>query len=103
MIGYFTTEKFLPELLYELKNVRAIHGTLVLADGPLQNTVWAHNIWLNPEIISFESISQAVRNLKERGKLWSAYSFDNHQIEVSFAERLVVDKNFSQTRFRRMR
>lgn len=79
MIGYFTTEKFLPELLHELKNVRAIHGTLVLADGPLQNTVWAHNIWLNPEIISFESISQAVRNLKERGKLWSAYSFDNHR------------------------
>lgn len=79
MFGYLTTEKFLPELLEELKNVRSVHGSLVLADGPLQSSVWAQNIWLNPEIIPFESIGQAAKHLKSRGKLWAPYSFDNHR------------------------
>ncbi|WP_373998910.1 SAM-dependent methyltransferase [Bdellovibrio bacteriovorus] len=79
MIAYLTTEQFLPELLEELKNVRSVHGSLVLTDGPLQHSVWAQNIWLNPEIISFESISQAAKALKGLGKLWVPYTFDNHR------------------------
>lgn len=88
MIGYYTSEKFLPELLEELKNVKSVHGSLVLADGPLQNSVWAQNIWLNPEIISFESISQGARALKERGKLWSPYTFEHHRRAQLIQEQL---------------
>lgn len=79
MIGYLATEKFLPELLEELKNVRSVHGSLVLTDGPLQNPVWAQNIWYNAEVISFESITQAAKALKGAGKLWSPYTIDNHR------------------------
>lgn len=79
MIGYLTTEQFLPELLEELKNVQSTHGNLVLAQGPLQTSVWAQNIWLNPQIISFESISQGAKALKDLGKLWALYSFDHHR------------------------
>lgn len=79
MIGYLANEKFLPELLEELKNVRSVHGSLVLTEGPLQNPVWAQNIWQNAEILPFESISQAAKALKGLGKLWSSYSIDNHR------------------------
>lgn len=79
MFGYLTSEQFIPELKAELKNIRATYGGLVLADGPVQSSVWAQNIWLNPEIISFESVSQAGKALKERGKLWALYSLDQHR------------------------
>ncbi|MGZ3772787.1 MAG: SAM-dependent methyltransferase [Pseudobdellovibrionaceae bacterium] len=79
MIAYLTTEQFLPELLQELKNVRSVHGSLVITDGPIQNSVWAQNIWLNCEFISFESITQAAKALKTRGKLWASYTFDHHR------------------------
>lgn len=79
MFGYLTTEQFLPELQAELKNVKSVHGNLVLAEGPIQTSVWAQQIWLNPEIITFESISIAAKELKARGKLWACYAFENHR------------------------
>ncbi|WP_413292700.1 SAM-dependent methyltransferase [Bdellovibrio sp. HCB185ZH] len=79
MIAYLAPTKFLPELQAELKNITAVHGNLVLTDGPIQTSVWAQNIWTNAEIIPFESISQAVKALKSRGLLWALYSFDNHR------------------------
>lgn len=88
MIAYLAAEKFLPELLKELTNVRSIHGNLVLTDGPLQKSVWAQNIWLNPEIIPFESISQAAKALKSLGKLWVPYTFDNHRRAQLIQEQL---------------
>ncbi len=88
MIAYLASEKFLPELLAELKDVRSVHGNLVLTDGPLQTSVWAQNIWLNAEIIPFESISQAAKALKARGKLWAAYTFDHHRRAQLIQEQL---------------
>lgn len=79
MIAYLAPDKFLPELLEELKNIKSVHGNLVLTDGPLQSPVWAQNIWLNAEIVTFESISQAVKTLKSKGKLWACYTFENHR------------------------
>ena len=79
MIAYLAPEKFLPELQAELKNIVAVHGNLVLTDEPIQKSVWAQNIWLNAEIISFESITQAAKALKSRGQLWALYSIDNHR------------------------
>lgn len=79
MIAYLTSEKFLPELKEEIKNIKSVHGNLVLAEGPVQESVWAQQIWLNPEIIPFESITQAAKALKSRGLLWAPYTFDNHR------------------------
>ncbi len=79
MIAYLAPEKFLPELLSELKDVRSVHGNLVLTEGPIQNSVWAQNIWLNAEIVPFKSITEAAKILKSRGLLWALYSFENHR------------------------
>ncbi len=93
MIAYLAPEKFLAELVTELKdidsiNVLSIHGNLVLTEGPLQNPVWAQNIWLNAEIIKFESITQAAKALKGLGKLWALYSFENHRRAELIQEQL---------------
>ncbi len=88
MIAYLAPAQFLNELLTELTNVKSVHGNLVLTDGPLQNSVWAQNIWLNAELITFESISQAAKALRERGKLWCHYSFENHRRSELIQEQL---------------
>lgn len=79
MIAYLAPDKFLPELLQELKSVKSVHGNLVLTDGPIQNSVWAQNIWPEAQILHFESISQAAKALKSLGKLWAPYNFENHR------------------------
>ncbi|WP_374034849.1 SAM-dependent methyltransferase [Bdellovibrio bacteriovorus] len=79
MIAYLAPDKFLPELLEELKDVKSVHGNLVLTDGPLQSSVWAQCIWLDAQIIPFESITQASKALKALGKFWALYSTENHR------------------------
>lgn len=88
MIAYLAADSFLPELQAELQNIRSVHGNLVLTDEPLQNTVWAQQIWLNAEIHQFESISQAAKILKSAGKLWSLYSVENHRRAELIQEQL---------------
>lgn len=79
MIGYLASEKFLPELLKELNNVKEVHGQLVLTEGPVQETVWAQHIWLDVHKVSFESISQAAKALKGLGKLWAHLPSSHHR------------------------
>lgn len=92
MIGYFANEKFLPELQQELKNIVSVHGSLILTEGPLQNSVWAQNIWLDAEIIQFESISQAAKALKSRGKLWAPYTIHHHRRAQLIQDQLLSIK-----------
>ncbi len=79
MIAYLAPEGFLSELLQELKFVRSVHGLLVLTDAPLQNSVWAEQIWLDCHIDTFESISQAAQLLRSKNFLWAVYSHDHHR------------------------
>lgn len=77
--GYLAAEKFLPDLLKELKHVEKIHGNLVITTGPAQKVLWAQNIWENLEIIPITSIGEAVKALKSRAPRWACYSVENHR------------------------
>jgi 23S rRNA (cytidine2498-2'-O)-methyltransferase len=88
--AYLVPEKFLPELLKELKDVQSTHGQLVIAKGLPQESVWAQQVWLNPEIIPIQSIGEAVKALRSRGALWAPYSFDNHRRVQLIQEQLPV-------------
>src|SRR5687768_8438957 len=46
--GYLAQPERLEQLLAELRDVRAVHGSLVLAEGPPQRSHWAQNVWLEP-------------------------------------------------------
>lgn len=78
MIAYYTTPQFINELSIELSDKVATYGHLILTEGELQNSVWAHNIWLSPVYIEFESITQAAKKLRELGKLWTYYPLESH-------------------------
>lgn len=79
MIAYYTTSQFINELQAELKNQVATYGHLVLTEGELQKSVWAHNVWLNPVFVEFESISQAAKKLREMGPLWTYHPHEFHR------------------------
>lgn len=88
MFAYLAPEKFLPELLQELQNVEAVHGNLVLTNGPLQESIWAQCIWYDVEILKFESIGEASRFLKSQGKIWCNYPLENHRRAQLIQEQL---------------
>lgn len=88
MHGYLTTEQFLPELLQELENVISVHGSLVLAEGPVQRSAWAQHIWIDATLVSFDSIGQAVKALKNLGKLWCNHPLAHHRRAQLIQEQL---------------
>lgn len=59
----------------ELTGITHIYGNLILAKGPLQKVYWAQNIWFEPQIIPFSSISEGARKLAALQKLWSFYPY----------------------------
>lgn len=72
-IGYFAPWGFQDLLRKELTDIEEEYGQLIIARGPLQKVYWAQNIWYNPERISFNSISDAAKKLKNVQSLWSFY------------------------------
>lgn len=78
MFAYLAFEKFSNELATELKNNRAISDRLFVSDT-LQNCIWAQCIWHDCEILTVESVGDAAKALKARGKWWALYSFDHHR------------------------
>lgn len=49
---------------------------------------WAQNIWLDPQEITFQSISDAAKKLKELQRLWSFYPYNNVRRGVLIVEKL---------------
>jgi 23S rRNA (cytidine2498-2'-O)-methyltransferase len=67
---YLTKNEFIPELCKELGEVVDIVDNLVLS--PVQNlkVCFALDIWLSPQIVHFQSISEAAKILRQAGKFW---------------------------------
>ena len=72
--GYLAPEGFEEELAQELQGITSRHGRLFFAEGGPQNVHWVQNIWLNPQTLSFQSISEAASLLRALGPLWTHYS-----------------------------
>ena len=61
----------------ELQHIVARYGRLFLAEGPLQKTYWAQNVWTDAKIIPFTSISHAVKQLRNLHGLWAHYPYSH--------------------------
>lgn len=59
-----------------------------MTDGAPQTVHFVQNIWLNPEKVTFTSISDAAKKLRERGKLWSFYPYKNIRRGKLISEKL---------------
>ncbi len=86
--GYLAPPDLEKNLRQELKNVIHEYDRLFIANGAPQTAYWAQNIWLDPQIIQFDSISDAAKKLREIQKLWSFYPYKNIRRGTLITEKL---------------
>ena len=67
---YVVKPAFLAELREEVGDVSAVIEDLVFSHNKNPNVCFALDVWLEPQIIKFQSISDAVKILRAAGKFW---------------------------------
>jgi 23S rRNA (cytidine2498-2'-O)-methyltransferase len=67
---YIVKPEFLSELSEELGDVSDVIEDLVFSSHKKLDVCFAQDIWLEPHIVTFQSISEAVRILRQAGKFW---------------------------------
>jgi 23S rRNA (cytidine2498-2'-O)-methyltransferase len=77
--AYLAADGFVEDLVAELGAVQAVHGRLVLADGPPRPAAWAANTWFDPVLIDAPSIGEGARALRALQRNWALYSFAHHR------------------------
>lgn len=84
---YLAPRGYEEDLAKELRDIIAQRGRLFLCQGGPQQSVWAQNIWLEPQAIAIESIGDGVRKLKTIQRNWWLHSTDFHR-----RAKLIQDK-----------
>jgi 23S rRNA (cytidine2498-2'-O)-methyltransferase len=92
MTGYLAADGFVPELVAELGDVAAVHGRLVLAEGPRRPAAWTENVWLEPVKLPAASINAAAKALRSIQRDWTHYSFHLHRRAQLIVEQLPARK-----------
>ncbi len=77
--AYLAPEGYEKQLAQEIKHVTATYDRLLLTQEKPQQTFWSQNIWHNPTISKFESISEAANILKNIQRNWAHYPFTEHR------------------------
>lgn len=67
---YVSKPEFITELCNELGDNIKIVGDLIFSNEIKNNVCFALDIWQEPQLIQFQSISEAVKILKQAGKYW---------------------------------
>lgn len=67
---YIAKPEFLSELCKELGDVSDIIDDLVFSPHKKIDVCFTQDIWLEPQIATFQSISEAVKILRQAGKFW---------------------------------
>lgn len=94
---YVTKTDYLDELCRELGD-STVMGNLVLSSHQKHDVCFALDVWLNPTLLTFESISQAVHCLREKGKYWFLNPVENVRrsrlIEAELRKLPSLEQNF---------
>ena len=67
---YIVKPEFISELCAQLSDVSNIIEDMVFSPHKKLNVCFAQDIWLEPHIVTFQSISDAVNILRQAGKFW---------------------------------
>jgi len=84
---YIANPEFLSELREELGDVTHIINDLVFSPHKKIDVCFACDIWLEPHVVQFQSISEAVKILRQAGKFWYL-----HQGTHSGRSKLIVEQ-----------
>jgi 23S rRNA (cytidine2498-2'-O)-methyltransferase len=74
---YIADPNYLAELCAELGGLYTVLGNMIFSDRIKTDICFARDVWLNPVITEFESISTAARLLRSHGKFWFLNPFEN--------------------------
>ena len=77
--AYLAADGFEAELETEIGTVADRYGHLFLAEGTPKPSIWAQNIWRNPQIIEVTSIKDAASKLRAIQRNWALYDFHLHR------------------------
>jgi 23S rRNA (cytidine2498-2'-O)-methyltransferase len=86
--AYLAPHGFVKQVAAELTGVQAVHGRLVIAQGPPQTSHWAQNIWLEPHAHRIRSITDGARTLRAIQRNWVMYSCRWHRRSKLIQEKL---------------
>jgi 23S rRNA (cytidine2498-2'-O)-methyltransferase len=67
---YVAKPDYIHELTHELSSVAYVAENLVFSTEQKQNICFALDVWTQPNIVRFNSISDAARILRQAGKFW---------------------------------
>lgn len=87
MFAYLAFPDFEKELAHELSEKKAISDRLFLSEVE-RTPVWAQLCAKNAETLEIQSIGDAVKALKARGKWWACYSSQHHRRAELIQEQL---------------
>ncbi len=74
---YVAHPDYLTELCDELGEVREVVGNLVFSPRIKRDICFALDVWIDPQIQHFESISEAAKILRTHGKFWYLNPLEN--------------------------
>jgi 23S rRNA (cytidine2498-2'-O)-methyltransferase len=86
--AYLAPQGFVKQVAAELEGVQAVHGRLVIAQGPPQTSYWAQNTWLEPHTLRIRSIADCAKALRAIQRNWVMYSFRWHRRSKLIQEKL---------------
>lgn len=86
--AYLAPEGYEKQLVDELEDVITNYDRLFLSDREPQQAFWAQNIWYEPFIAHFESISDAANILKNIQRNWAFYPFVEHRRAALIKDKL---------------
>lgn len=85
---YVAKPDYLKELCDELKDVSDVIGNLVFSPHINPDICFALDVWYEPQIVTFDSISEAAKILRQAGKYWYLYPHENFRRSQLICEQL---------------
>jgi 23S rRNA (cytidine2498-2'-O)-methyltransferase len=86
--AYLAAEGYETQLMSELEGTTEKYGRLFLTNLEPKTTYWSQNIWVEPFIAHFESISEAAGILKNIQRNWALYPFLEHRRSALIKSKL---------------
>ena len=86
--AYLGSKEHMEPLKGELDEITSVHDQLVLSCALPIKSLWSINTWLNPKILTIDSINDGAKQLKEIQRNWCLYSYQFHRRAKLIQEKL---------------